>query len=407
MGMMLSKLFSRFFVKKKLRILMAVLDAAGKTMILQAQCRRNPCHHPYHCHAFTVFNVETKYKSISLLVWGVGDQDKRAKDEIDEEKRAKDKNFKQFAFFLELWYYYIFSGFVCQIVIMLNLLPFCRQIRPLWRMNCRMQYFLLCQQTGSSHFNDHSRNSESFGFHLFLLHHWYHPKHLFNLQKRPVKGFGIGSPTTSQAWHLSLSSTVKEALLREGISSESDGQQEAAMYVYQQLNRVSRAGLKRTGKSCRLRWLNYLQPNVRRGNITLEEQLLIMELQAKLGNRWSKIAKHLPGRTDNEIKNFWRTRIQKHMKQLPENSSDRPPLHRHAFVMPDILQPSSPPANLWLDGINCDHRLGNTIPMPDTYTSPAAFPAAPDAFQEPPPMESNISYWSMEGLLSEKLLNGD
>ncbi|VFQ69347.1 unnamed protein product [Cuscuta campestris] len=45
------------------------------------------------------------------------------------------------------------------------------------------------------------------------------------------------------------------------------------------------AGLKRTGKSCRLRWLNYLRPDVRRGNITPEEQLLIMELHAKWGNR--------------------------------------------------------------------------------------------------------------------------
>ncbi|KAK3140811.1 hypothetical protein QOZ80_5AG0406130 [Eleusine coracana subsp. coracana] len=76
------------------------------------------------------------------------------------------------------------------------------------------------------------------------------------------------------------------------------------------------AGLKRTGKSCRLRWLNYLRPDVRRGNITAEEQLLILELHSRWGNRWSKIAQHLPGRTDNEIKNYWRTRVQKHAKQL-------------------------------------------------------------------------------------------
>ncbi|KAK6772786.1 hypothetical protein RDI58_028024 [Solanum bulbocastanum] len=82
-------------------------------------------------------------------------------------------------------------------------------------------------------------------------------------------------------------------------------------------NSLSRcAGLKRTGKSCRLRWLNYLRPDVRHGNITLEEQLLILQLHSRWGNRWSKIAKHLPGRTDNEIKNYWRTRVQKHAKQL-------------------------------------------------------------------------------------------
>ncbi|KAI0518598.1 hypothetical protein KFK09_006034 [Dendrobium nobile] len=75
------------------------------------------------------------------------------------------------------------------------------------------------------------------------------------------------------------------------------------------------AGLKRTGKSCRLRWLNYLRPDVRRGNITAEEQFLILELHSRWGNRWSKIAQHLPGRTDNEIKNYWRTRVQKHANQ--------------------------------------------------------------------------------------------
>uniref|UniRef100_A0A453DQ54 Myb-related protein 305 n=1 Tax=Aegilops tauschii subsp. strangulata TaxID=200361 RepID=A0A453DQ54_AEGTS len=84
------------------------------------------------------------------------------------------------------------------------------------------------------------------------------------------------------------------------------------------------AGLRRTGKSCRLRWLNYLRPDVRRGHITPEEQLLILDLHSRWGNRWSKIAQHLPWRTDNEIKNYWRTRVQKHARQLGcDVNSDR------------------------------------------------------------------------------------
>ncbi|XP_009631883.1 MYB-like transcription factor EOBI [Nicotiana tomentosiformis] len=76
------------------------------------------------------------------------------------------------------------------------------------------------------------------------------------------------------------------------------------------------AGLKRTGKSCRLRWMNYLRPNLRRGELTPQEQLLILLLHFRYGNRWAKIAEHLPGRTDNEVKNYWRTKVQKHAKQL-------------------------------------------------------------------------------------------
>nr|AGH20617.1 transcription factor MYB76 [Macrotyloma uniflorum] len=76
------------------------------------------------------------------------------------------------------------------------------------------------------------------------------------------------------------------------------------------------SGLKRTGKCCRLRWYNYLRPNVRRGSITLHEQLLILGLHSHSGNRWAKLAEQQPGRTDNEIKNYWRTRVLKQAMQL-------------------------------------------------------------------------------------------
>lgn len=83
------------------------------------------------------------------------------------------------------------------------------------------------------------------------------------------------------------------------------------------------SGLKRTGKSCRLRWLNYLKPDVKHGNLTPQEQLLILELHSKWGNRWSKIAQHLPGRTDNEIKNYWRTKVQKQARLLKIDSNSK------------------------------------------------------------------------------------
>nr|ACH95787.1 anthocyanin related Myb4 [Phalaenopsis schilleriana] len=72
-----------------------------------------------------------------------------------------------------------------------------------------------------------------------------------------------------------------------------------------------KAGLNRRGKSCRLRWLNYLRPNIKRGNISVEEEELIIRLHKLLGNRWSLIAGRLPGRTDNEIKNYWNTTLSK------------------------------------------------------------------------------------------------
>ncbi|KAJ4951912.1 hypothetical protein NE237_028744 [Protea cynaroides] len=81
-----------------------------------------------------------------------------------------------------------------------------------------------------------------------------------------------------------------------------------------------KAGLNRCGKSCRLRWLNYLRPNIKRGNISDQEEDLILRLHKLLGNRWSLIAGRLPGRTDNEIKNYWNSHLSKKINQEQKQS---------------------------------------------------------------------------------------
>ncbi|KAH7835223.1 hypothetical protein Vadar_024082 [Vaccinium darrowii] len=86
------------------------------------------------------------------------------------------------------------------------------------------------------------------------------------------------------------------------------------------------AGLQRCGKSCRLRWINYLRPDLKRGTFSQQEENLIVELHAVLGNRWSQIAAQLPGRTDNEIKNLWNSSIKKKLRQRGIDPNTHKPL---------------------------------------------------------------------------------
>ncbi|KAL5199083.1 hypothetical protein ABZP36_002595 [Zizania latifolia] len=92
------------------------------------------------------------------------------------------------------------------------------------------------------------------------------------------------------------------------------------------------AGLERCGKSCRLRWINYLRPDLKRGAFSQEEEDLIIHLHSMLGNKWSQIAAQLPGRTDNEVKNFWNSYIKKKLRQRGIDPATHKPLDEAAVA---------------------------------------------------------------------------
>ncbi|XAR68452.1 hypothetical protein NMG60_11003565 [Bertholletia excelsa] len=81
------------------------------------------------------------------------------------------------------------------------------------------------------------------------------------------------------------------------------------------------AGLNRSRKSCRLRWLNYLRPNINRGAFKQEEADLMIKLHKVFGNKWSVIASKLPGRTANDVKNYWNCHLSKKMNKQEEGEA--------------------------------------------------------------------------------------
>ncbi|CAI0540952.1 unnamed protein product [Linum tenue] len=100
------------------------------------------------------------------------------------------------------------------------------------------------------------------------------------------------------------------------------------------------AGLQRCGKSCRLRWTNYLRPDLMRGKFTDAEEHTIVKLHSVVGNRWSLIAAQLPGRTDNDVKNHWNTKLKKKLSGMGIDPVTHKPF---SHLMAEIATTLAPP----------------------------------------------------------------
>lgn len=126
-----------------------------------------------------------------------------------------------------------------------------------------------------------------------------------------------------------------------------------------------KAGLKRCGKSCRLRWTNYLKPEIKRGEFSSEEEQIIIMLHASRGNKWSVIARHLPRRTDNEIKNYWNTHLK---KRLIEQGID-PVTHK---PLASNTNPTVPENLHSLDASSSDKQYSRSSSMPTMSCPPSS-----------------------------------
>ncbi|CAN6298689.1 unnamed protein product [Urochloa humidicola] len=184
--------------------------------------------------------------------------------------------------------------------------------------------------------------------------------------------------------------TAEDAMLVDHVRRHGEGNWNAVQRL---------TGLLRCGKSCRLRWTNHLRPNLKKGSFSPDEELLIAQLHAQLGNKWARMAAHLPGRTDNEIKNYWNTRTKRRQRaglpvyppevQLQLALAKR---RRYAEFPPDL----SPGTALDAAAASAGYTSSRPAPLDlaRQLAAAATSQAAVHQFLSPPPFSAPSSPWA-------------